>query len=216
MVATLFVSAQSFNLSTRSIAVSGPASGSVDLIIHITNTSASDADSMFKWTVLTYNAPSAWELAFCDPNDCYFGLSASQNKNFKLKKGMGGEFKATFTFNNTSGTDTMRVALQSLATFASDTMTFVPSTWLTGIKEASRNREISFYPNPAKDQLTFNYASNGPLTVNIYNVLGAQVKSFVHDGAVSHVNISDLQNGMYFIRVKDGSKTYSKSFTKSE
>jgi hypothetical protein len=53
------------------------------------------------------------------------------------------------------------------------------------------------------------------VNIEIYNILGTRVKSFMHD-ASSTVNVSDLQNGVYFIRFREGSTWYSRSFTKSE
>lgn len=60
------------------------------------------------------------------------------------------------------------------------------------------------------------FNSRESVNIDIYNVLGSKVKSITHSGIESEINISELQNGLYFIRFKDGSQTISKPFTKSE
>lgn len=76
--------------------------------------------------------------------------------------------------------------------------------------------EVSFYPNPAKDMITFRYQSGKTLEIVVYNVLGSKVKTFVHTGSETNINISDLQKGIYFIRFTDGNAVITRSFTKSE
>jgi hypothetical protein len=64
--------------------------------------------------------------------------------------------------------------------------------------------------------LVVKFHSRENINIDIYNVLGSKVKSFTHSGLESEINISELQNGLYFIRFKDGSQIISKPFTKSE
>jgi hypothetical protein len=64
--------------------------------------------------------------------------------------------------------------------------------------------------------LVIKYTTREPIQINIYNILGVKVKTITHSGNETEINIGDLQNGIYFIRFKDGNQTISKSFTKSE
>lgn len=82
--------------------------------------------------------------------------------------------------------------------------------------QSAQQNEISCYPNPAKDAITFKYSSGKSLEISIYNVLGSKIKTFTHTGSETLINISDLQKGLYFIRFSDGNNMVSKSFTKSE
>lgn len=76
--------------------------------------------------------------------------------------------------------------------------------------------EVSFYPNPAKDVITFKYNSGKTAEIYVYNVLGSRVKTFSHTGTETVINITDLQKGLYFIRFTEGNSVISKSFTKTE
>jgi hypothetical protein len=90
------------------------------------------------------------------------------------------------------------------------------NSWITGVKENTKSKELTFYPNPVKDQIFIKFNSKEAVTIDIYNVIGSKVKTFTHDAQQSVVNLGDLQNGMYFIRFTENGITYSKSFTKSE
>jgi hypothetical protein len=64
--------------------------------------------------------------------------------------------------------------------------------------------DVSFYPNPASDDITVNSNSDATL-LEIYNVLGKivlQKNLFTGENTLS---ISDLSNGTYFIKVSDAS-----------
>jgi hypothetical protein len=214
-VAAVFVSAQSFTLTPKISSSSVSSNGSRDMICNIKNNTVSDADNQFTWTILKYIAPGSWDMSFCDPDNCYAGINVTMSKQFTINRGMTGQIKASYTFNNVGGIDTMKVLIKSVANPSNtDTITFVVNAWMTGVNEIGSSKDISFYPNPVKDQLTVKYSTNSPVVVDIYNIIGVKVKSFTHDGASSTVNVSDLQNGVYFIRIKGTS--YSKSFTKSE
>ncbi len=209
--------AQDFSLAPKLITGSTSNTGSNDMICQITNNSTDASDSMYSWNVIKYNPPTAWALTFCDPDNCYGAMNLGLTQNFKLKKSMSGQLKATYTFNNTGGRDTMKMIVQSLKKSTNkDTITFVVNAWMTGINEVSRASDINCYPNPVNDILYFKYPVNGSLNIDIYNILGTKVKSFIHDGKTTQVNVSDLNNGVYFVRFKDGANVYSKTFSKSE
>jgi hypothetical protein len=220
-------SSQIFIPTPRNATSSGLNNASVDLIITIKNNSSNIADSMFKWTVLSNNVPVTWDFGFCDPNNCYPASEAVLGKNHvcQINKGANGQMKASYSYNNSGGTSFTKIVLQSFRRNAtntadsitfSDTISFNASAWMTGVNQVNRSSEIDFYPNPVKDQLNFKYASNSSITVDIYNIIGVKVKSFTHDGNTTLVNTNDLQNGVYFLRVKDGANSFSKQFVKSE
>ena len=177
-------------------------------------------DSVFEWEVIEISASRPeWEFGLCDPGNCLVNLKVGSKAEFILAPGKTGEFKGDFVLNEKSGSGFGKVVcyLKSNPSIR-DTVEFVLNAWITSVRETSMNRELSLFPNPAKDRLVIKYqgTSREPLSMEIYNVLGSKVKSFNHTGIETDVNISDLQKGIYFIRFKEGSKTVSKSFSKSE
>lgn len=67
---------------------------------------------------------------------------------------------------------------------------------------------MSLYPNPARDQfvLTYNFASNAPVLLQMTNALGEQVLQTVlpSNHGQELIDINHLARGVYFVNVSDG------------
>ena len=61
---------------------------------------------------------------------------------------------------------------------------------------------IDIFPNPAKNQFNLSSNLNNSLGIQIFDVLGKSVKK-LHTNKKS-INISDLNSGIYFVRIKNG------------
>lgn len=83
------------------------------------------------------------------------------------------------------------------------------NTGSSSISEISNN-EVSVFPNPASDIINLNIdnAYNTVLKINIYNVIGALVKSELLKQNQQQINISDLKKGIYMLEIK--TKEWSK------
>jgi len=174
-------------------------------------------DSAFEWNILEIQMTSGWEYGMCDPFNCLTNLAVGNKGTFSVGKGKSGEFKGDFVPNGIGGNGRALVQIYSIANPSiRDTVEFIINGWAVGLKEANVNREFSMYPNPVKDRLTIKYSTRETVNIEIYNVLGTKVKSISHSGLESDVNVGDLQNGIYFIRYKNGNQMVSKPFTKSE
>jgi hypothetical protein len=223
VIAYTTVSAQTISLNPKTINKGAPNADdpngnyNIESQSKITNNSTDAADSMFTWIVSELNQPSAWQLDFCDPAYCRTDAKQGESFDFKLRKGESGFMKADFYFKNVSGTGTAKVAIVSKTNPSnSDTLVINVNSWLTGVNEVNKIKSITFFPNPVKNQLNLTFSSKEDISVDIYNVLGTRVKTFVHSGINSQINISDLQNGVYFLRFNENGKQYTKQFTKAE
>jgi len=72
--------------------------------------------------------------------------------------------------------------------------------------------EVAVYPNPAGRQLFVDVAAydDGGITLSLLNTQGAVVKSTFSDaspGSPLVLDVSDLNNGVYWLRIKQGSRT---------
>lgn len=75
---------------------------------------------------------------------------------------------------------------------------------------------FKIYPNPATDKLNLKVANNNlPDTIQIYNMLGQMItsKSIKTENDLSQ-DISALNNGMYFIKIKKDNQSISLPFVK--
>jgi len=85
----------------------------------------------------------------------------------------------------------------------------------TGLKDniTAQTNDFTLYPNPAKDFITIDGLQFG--TLEIFNSTGAVLRNFEFDGAPSKIDISNLPEGMYSIRVTTDDKVFAKKFIKS-
>lgn len=222
LILTNYVAAQSFSVIPRSGKSQGSSvKNAIEVNVSFTNTSSDVADSFFAYEVIDVNIPSAWALQICDPFACLEGSGKVGFKNdFIMKNTIGenaGIFRIDFSPNATSGIGTAKILVKSIKTGYSDTISAEAKVWAVSVKEnaVKQNKEFSFYPNPAKDELVLKYNSKENFQVEIFNILGSKVKTFSLYGGQTTVNIQDLESGIYFLRFKDDGKTISKTFTKN-
>src|SRR5437870_13559388 len=59
---------------------------------------------------------------------------------------------------------------------------------------------VTIYPNPVKAELNISFPLKGEHTVRIYNIIGEKItEQTVYNDDHIRFNLSDIQNGMYFI-----------------
>jgi hypothetical protein len=91
-------------------------------------------------------------------------------------------------------------------------ITVLPSTdtkCKSSINQTSLDQQVSIYPNPSKDgRFTISSSTTTPLNVNITDILGKTVYS-QNLGTISKqvINLGNVQNGVYFIEINNGSST---------
>lgn len=82
------------------------------------------------------------------------------------------------------------------------------SALATGLNELSeKESQILIYPNPAKNWLNIETGSDKPVTVKISDITG---KTMTPPMVTNRVNISELNPGLYFITIENGSHRITK------
>jgi hypothetical protein len=69
-------------------------------------------------------------------------------------------------------------------------------------------KNFSLYPNPTKDKLYFN-SSQIINRIRIYNALGQLLGDYLLNDTDGEINLSKLENGIYFIKINNQLKSYS-------
>ncbi|HXU27800.1 MAG TPA: T9SS type A sorting domain-containing protein, partial [Bacteroidia bacterium] len=98
-----------------------------------------------------------------------------------------------------------------------DNLAFTGS--VASIKENNLNTTaVNLFPNPAADKLvvSLNNAKATKGQIEIYDVIGKKVKSLNDVDFTSHVsiNVSDLNQGGYFVKVSTPTGVITKKFLK--
>jgi len=122
--------------------------------------------------------------------------------------GTSNEQNPLITYNTPGAYD---VTLTVTNAYGSDTKTiddYITVDELTGINTVDAT-EIKIYPNPAKDILYISLTENLQL-VSILNIMGEVVYTHRVSSDIVRVNISDLKEGIYIVRIIAGENLINK------
>lgn len=205
------VSAQNYELYPDSTYTEGAAT-EFELVGHawIKNV---QGDTNFTWKRIENTLATDWESAICDQITCWSpGVDRS---TLVISEGDSSILDAHFYMNNAAGMGVVRVAVWAGSDSANaDTVEYHANTWPLSVSRVKLDKPMKVYPNPTQGVLNLEFDANGTAEVEIFDVLGKKVKGFSYSGRVSALNLHDLQNGLYIIRVTENGKVYSRSFRK--
>ncbi|MCD4695908.1 MAG: S8 family serine peptidase [Bacteroidales bacterium] len=148
------------------------------------------------FTDLTENNPTGWEWEFEGGTP---ETSAEQNPAIQYM--IPGDYDVKLIVVNTYGSDTLLktdyIHVDSIATNI----------------DTYNTTEILLYPNPAKDKI-FIVCKDNIQSVEIFNNSGQVVKKPGSNIKQIEINIADLPDGIYFIRIQTGNEFISKKIIK--
>lgn len=73
----------------------------------------------------------------------------------------------------------------------------------TSIDKLHASNKLTFYPNPASNQLTLSFNVVAKRTVEIYNLLGEKLYSTKVNTTNLNIDVKTFENGVYFIKSTD-------------
>lgn len=90
---------------------------------------------------------------------------------------------------------------------------FSPETQYTNVKNITKNEmDIKVYPNPSHEYIQIELTENESiLSVQVYNEIG----KLVLEQTTTMLKVSDLNKGVYFMKIKTDFGTYDKKFFKN-
>lgn len=92
---------------------------------------------------------------------------------------------------------------------------FIFSCGATNMADYDDADQITIYPNPASEIFTLSTGNTDPKKIEIVDMVGKIVKSISPASGIQNtaVQISNLQSGMYFIRVETGDGIITKKLS---
>jgi len=81
------------------------------------------------------------------------------------------------------------------------------------INETKNESLIKIFPNPTLAELNINIEST-MYCIEIISAEGKVVKSYIKVGGHTGINVSDLLNGIYFIKITSDNNSYTSKFVK--
>jgi len=149
------------------------------------------------FTDLSENNPISWEWEFEGGTP-----ETSTEQNPVVIYNTPGNYDVTLIVSNTYGSDTLTI---------SDYITVDPETGIM----TQNNNLVRIYPIPSKDRLFISCKDNIH-SVDILNISGQVIKKQNWKTKQIEINIADLPDGIYFIRLQAGDKVLTKKIVKLE
>lgn len=172
-----------------------------DFIVASPNVNGAFVPNIFVAKYNKNNGDFTWANKI-DSNTSPFLNSVSMNNNQDLF--ISGQFRDSADFDLSSGVQT----LTSANPFWSDRFWAKYATSLLGLEENIISNDYSVYPNPTTGILNFKSETNISKVV-IYNMLGQLVQQENINALEGSINISDLSQGTYIVKVNDVAKGYT-------
>ena len=161
------------------------------------------------------NSDGTIDLALSDPDlnrptgglTSNVTMSITLHGNYQLVTG-----NPTLTFTKTSTTSaSISQVCKNGATYTMK----LKNLNFTALNEIPKN-QVSIYPNPAKDQLRLTAMdSNYPLNLSLFDVNGRQLMAARMIFTTFDLNISQLANGIYFLKIQDKDETLIRKIIKN-
>ena len=106
------------------------------------------------------------------------------------------------------GLYSLTVSYQQACEYSDSVLIF----WIWEVPEIVMDNGILLYPNPAKDGLHVNGLTQNPKSMAIYSSSGQLIHAFKMDEFSVRINVSDLPNGQYFLKLETDDGILSKKF----
>jgi hypothetical protein len=81
-----------------------------------------------------------------------------------------------------------------------------------GIDESIFENDFLLYPNPSKDKLILDWSSKNDISATIHNSNGQEVMGVFLSSQNNTINISSIEKGLYFLKIRDNNKIAIKKF----
>jgi hypothetical protein len=205
--------AQGFGFDTDSVKAEGP-NGGFFADVYNTNGAQFRNDSAgtteFIWIRTLNQLPdTVWGSAVCDINLCH--SATTDSAQFTMNEGDSGVFTLHFYPSTGSGLAYMSIEVYPVndrskkAVLHAEVLVYDA---LNSISEINANRLIVF-PNPSMDG-HFNISNNfsEDILVETYTLTGKKIKETILPDGEKKIDLSDLEKGIYIIRVKTTRGTY--------
>lgn len=113
-----------------------------------------------------------------------------------------------------AGTTVYTVTGTSLGCSATATITQNVSV-CNGIQDNSLAQDVAVYPNPFRNELNLHNGSDAEVQVTVTDALGKVVLNATIPGGTQSLNTSELNNGLYIVRISNGDKSISRKLVKA-
>lgn len=145
-------------------------------------------------------------------NNIYLAVFADSVPLFQASQGDTIDYKL-YTYNINNDVASIESMPSFFNTYHDITYYFYDCTYMS-VQEIEEYSNINLYPNPVSEKLTLHFSSEKNRVARIYLSNGTIIGEYTISELEQTVDVSSLNNGIYFITVTDGNLITSKKFIK--
>ncbi|MFT5249707.1 MAG: hypothetical protein ACI93P_001435 [bacterium] len=130
-----------------------------------------------------------------------------------LEIGASGDMYVSGIFGGTIDFDPGAGTIDLTATGSADAFLIKYSDLVVGLNDVQEKSVIKLYPNPAQNKLFIELEKGQVLEINILDISGKEIRSITNYN-VNSINVSDLKQGVYFLKVTTENSISTNRFIK--
>ena len=155
------------------------------------------------WQKVSENIPLNWETNVCDNVICYASLINGGTMN-PVSPGDYGFLLVHVTPHVNYGTGTIRYAVWDVAfPLIKDTLTYILTVNApTGVIEDKNITQLSVYPNPADESISFYNKALLSLNYKISDAAGKLIETGHSSSELITINTAAFKGGVYYLSVQ--------------
>lgn len=148
-------------------------------------------------------------------------FAAGSGSNFNLAPGEAYTLKVNLTTLNTDSVVENLTLQTNIPNRSSITVPIYANKKVIvlplGTNKPVEVAQFNLFPNPVTNELTVargNFFGKGNYSLEITDALGRKIINATGNADITNVDVSELKNGVYFLRIDDGEQTLTKKFIK--
>jgi hypothetical protein len=192
---SLYSQAQQLVVSSTNASQQGKATEEINPSVVIKNNGSYTME--LRWERVKNNLPQGWESVVCDKL-CH--TAYTESKSFSLAPGESiYDFRVSFHPNGFEGSGHSEIKIYELK----NPNNHVNVSFNASSNASSAGNGPNIYPNPATEHIMVQDPNNEVKFIEVYNIVGKKISEFTINNASGKYDVSDLQRGMYMIRMLD-------------
>lgn len=177
-------------------------------------------DNMISWYIGEYDPKANFTYDTSGVNEISFTNSSANATTYYWDFGDGN----TSTSNNpthaysTTGSYVVSLIANKCDSYDTTTQTIniTPVITSAGINEVNRVNSLTIYPNPTTTTINVQQNFSNNTTYKILHITGQEMQSGLMNNVEKQINVSSLEEGIYFLKVFDNNKSIGlQKFVKS-
>ncbi|MBA2610759.1 MAG: T9SS type A sorting domain-containing protein [Bacteroidetes bacterium] len=207
----------SYSISpSKTVSITAPYSQTTLTDVYQVNTGSSKI--VLKWEMVLVNLPLGWTVSMCDFGACY-GSIPSMSTMDTIPVGGQGFLGLNVDPGTIAGSGIVKAYVYQDGYYSNgDTITWNINSSSVGIDEISLSNGISIYPIPARDVLNVNFKSGEQEGTYAYviDALGRKILNLSLSEQNNRIDISELNEGVYYFIIENSRKHILKQIIKTE